>query len=78
MSEAVISEPIIVHQGRYRLYSKPDGGIHLVYQRDDKDEADHIDLPGMMVNLLNMASEGKLSPTELIREMMKLRSNGGT
>ncbi len=69
--------PVIVHQGRYRLYEKADGGLHLVYQRDDKDEPDHMELPGALLNLAKMAGEGKMSIPEMMREVMKMRSNGG-
>jgi hypothetical protein len=67
------TEPVIVHQGRYRLYSKPDGGLHLVYQRDDKDEPDHMELPGALLRLAQMAGEGRLSLPEMMKEVMKLR-----
>jgi hypothetical protein len=75
VSESTNGQPAIVHQGRYRLYEKPDGGLHIVYQRDDKDEPDHLELPGAMVNLARMAGEGKMSPGEMLREAMKLRGS---
>lgn len=65
--------PVILHQGRYRLWQKPDGGLHLVYQRDDKDEPDHMELPGMMVDLFNKGMSGQLSPMALLTELMKMR-----
>jgi hypothetical protein len=71
--EVVITEPVVVHQGRYRLYRKPDGGMHLVYQRDDKEEPDHFELPGALLHLAEMAGEGKLSMGEMLREVVKLR-----
>ena len=67
--------PRIVHQGRYRLYEKPDGGFHIVYQRDDTEEPDHFELPGPMVRLAKAAGEGNMNPAELLREMMKLRGS---
>lgn len=70
--------PTILHQGRYRLYQKPDGGLHLVYQRDDSDEPQHMEIPGAMMRLAKAAGEGNLSPGEMLREMMKLRSNGNS
>ena len=69
-----ITEPTIVHQGRYRLWQKPDGGLHLVYQRDDKSEPDHMDLPGALLALAKAAGEGKLSLSDMMREIMKMRS----
>jgi hypothetical protein len=65
--------PIIVHQGRYRLYEKTDGGLHLVYQRDDKDSPDHMELPGALLALAKAAGEGKLTLPEMLREVMKMR-----
>lgn len=75
MSEIENGGPTIVHQGRYRLYEKPDGGLHLVYQRDDTDTPDHLELPGAMVKLFNMGLAGNLSPGEMFREAMKLRGS---
>lgn len=69
-----VTEPVIVHQGRYRLWKKPDGGLHLVYQRDDKDTPDHMEIPGAFLRLAEAAGEGKLSPTQLLGELMKMRS----
>lgn len=66
-------EPHIVHQGRYRLWAKPDGGLHLVYQRDDSDTPDHMELPGAFLRLAQMAGEGKLSLPQLLGELMKLQ-----
>jgi hypothetical protein len=65
--------PTVLHEGRYRLYQKPDGGLHLAYQRNDSDQEDHLELPGMMVALLNKAQEGNMSPMEFLKEAMKLR-----
>lgn len=69
-----ITEPVIVHQGRYRLWKKPDGGLHLVYQRDDRDAADHMDIPGVFIAIFESAAAGNLSPMEMMREVMKLRN----
>ena len=68
--------PEILHEGRYRLWAKPDGGLHLVYQRTDKDEPDHMELPGPMVRLFNSALAGNMSLGEMMREAMKLRNQG--
>lgn len=76
MSEApVIVEdmPVIVHEGRYRLYRKPDGGLHLAYKRDDEEDLQHLDLPAQMVKLAEMAGQGRVSPTDMLRELMKMR-----
>lgn len=73
MTELQAEQPAIVHQGRYRLYKKPDGGLHLVYQRDDSETPDHMDLPGALVSLAQSAGEGKLSMPQMLSELMKLR-----
>lgn len=77
MSEQTTAEvpngvPIILHEGRYRLYQKPDGGMRVQYRRDDKEEDDFFELPGKMVRLARTAAEGKLSPVALMREMMSM------
>lgn len=66
--------PKLVHKGRYTLYETPTGGLHLVYLRDDKTETDHMEIPGAFVALFNAAAAGKLSPVEMMREVMKLRN----
>jgi hypothetical protein len=72
--EVAKTEPVIVHQGRYRLWENPDGGLHLVYQRDDKDEPDHMQLPGALLAIARAAGEGTMSLPEMMREVMKMRS----
>lgn len=71
--ETVVEGPHIIHQGRYRLYGKPDGGMHLVYQRDDSEEPDHMEMPAAVLKLAQMAGEGNLTLPELLRELMKLQ-----
>jgi hypothetical protein len=73
MSEVATTGPKVIHQGRYRLYEKPDGGLRLQYKRDDKDEEDYLEIPGMMVRLLNRAQQGDMSPMEFMREAMRMR-----
>lgn len=66
--------PQVVHEGKYRLYQKPDGGYHLVYKRDDKDTEDHMDLPGGMVALSQKMSEGNMSFPQFMKEAIALMS----
>lgn len=70
---AVNGGPAILHEGRYRLYKKPDGGIHLVYKRDDADHEDHLEIPGGMLRLAEMAGKGDVSFPQFLREATKLR-----
>jgi hypothetical protein len=67
-----IQGPKIVHEGRYRLYENPDGGLRIQYRRDGKDEDDFVQLPGPIVALGKAAAEGNMSPLELMRRMMSL------
>jgi hypothetical protein len=69
--------PVVLHQGRYRLYQKPDGGLRLQYKRDDSDAEDHIELPGVLVRLLNKAQQEDMSPMDFMRAMMSLKRNHG-
>jgi len=74
IENSAIQGPVIIHEGRYRLYGKPDGGLHIVYQRSDSDTPDHMEFPGAIVAMAKAASEGNLSPTDMLREMMKMRN----
>jgi hypothetical protein len=72
-----LTVPTVVHQGKYRLYEKPDGTLRVQYQRDDRDEEDYFELPGPMVALAKAASEGKLNPMQMMQQAMKyMRGNG--
>lgn len=66
------SGPRVLHEGRYRMYENPDGGLRIQYRRDGKDEDDFVQLPGPIVALGKAAAEGNMSPVELMRRMMKL------
>ena len=70
--EIVPNVPRILHEGRYRLYENPDGGMRIQYRRDDKDEDDFVQLPGPIIALGKAAAEGNMSPIELMRRMMTL------
>jgi hypothetical protein len=72
MSEVEVIAPKIIHEGRYRLYENPDGGLRIQYRRDDKEEDDFVQLPGPIVALGKAAAEGNMSPVELMRRMMGL------
>lgn len=65
--------PVILHEGRYRLYEIPDGSLRIQYRRDDKDEDDFVVLPGAMIRLAKMASEGNMSFPQFLKEAAKLR-----
>jgi hypothetical protein len=72
--------PVILHQGHYRLYEKPDGTLRIQYRRDDKDEDDFIEFPGQMVRLAKAAADGKMNPMTMMKSMAKMMGgfpNGG-
>lgn len=74
VSEAAIvpnGAPVIVHEGMYRLYLKPDGNYHLVYKRNDKDTEDHQELPGALLNLARRAGEENMSFPQFMMEAMR-------
>lgn len=77
VSEQTLTRPEIVHEGRYRLYKKSDGTLRIQYKRDDKETEDFFELPGGMVALAQAASEGKLSPIQMMAEVSKMMMNGG-
>jgi len=69
----VVSGPKVLHEGRYRLYEKPGGDLHLVYKRDDQETEQHMEIPGKLLGLAQRAAEGKLSPMDVVKELMSLR-----
>lgn len=69
-----LAVPVIVHEGRYRLYKTPDGGMRLQYQRDDKDTEDFIVLPAMFVRLADSAARGDMKPADMVKAMMSMRT----
>ena len=69
----VVSGPKVLHEGRYRLYEKPDGNLHLVYKRDDQETEQHLEIPGKLLGLAQRAAQGQLSPMDVIKEMMAMR-----
>lgn len=71
-AEVIPNVPVIVHEGRYRLYQNPDGGMRIQYRRDDKEEDDFVQMPGPVVALAKAAAEGNMSPIEMVRRMMSL------
>lgn len=70
---AAVAAPVVLHEGRYRLYEKPDGSLRIQYRRDDKDEDDFVELPGAMIRLAKMASEGNMSFPQFLKEAARLR-----
>lgn len=74
--EVMSNEPTILHEGRYRLYSNPDGGMHIVYKRDGAETEDHFEMPGAIVVLGRQMAEGKLDPMSAMKSIMSLAKRG--
>lgn len=63
--------PTVVHKGVYTLWKKPDGTLRVQYHRDDKDEEDFFELPGLVVALTEKMMKGDMNPAEMMKEVMK-------
>ena len=59
--------PVILHQGRYRVYEKPDGTLRIQYRRDDRDTDDFLEIPGQAIRMAKAMSEGKLNPLQALK-----------
>lgn len=68
--------PRILHKGVYTLYEKPDGTLRIQYRRSDRDEDDFMEIPGAILRLAKLASEGKLSPMQAVKAMRAGEFNG--
>jgi hypothetical protein len=59
--------PRILHEGQYRLYEKPDGTLRIQYRRNDREEDDFLEIPGSIIRMSKLASEGKLNPLKAMQ-----------
>jgi hypothetical protein len=59
-------------RGRFSLYDLPDGGIHIAWLPNGAEDSDtqHFEIPGQVLKIAKMASEGKLNPAEMAKHMM--------
>jgi hypothetical protein len=72
MAYKIPAAPRVIHEGRYRLYEKPDGTLRIQYQRTDRDTEDFFEIPGEFIALARAAAEGKLSPADMMKAVMKM------
>lgn len=56
--------------GRFSLYQTPEGGIHIAWMADDDPETHHLEVPGFLASLARRAAEGKLTPAQMLKEVM--------
>lgn len=68
--------PRILHKGVYSLYEKSDGTLRIQYRRTDRDEDDFIEIPGPILRLAKLASEGKMNPIEAMKMLRNHQANG--
>lgn len=61
--------PKVLHKGVYTLYEKSDGTLRIQYRRTDREEDDYIEIPGAILRMAKLASEGKLNPMQAFKAM---------
>ena len=66
--EPTTPEPIL--KGRFNMWETPDGGFHIAYVADGTDETQHIEVPGMAVNVARLVQDGKLNPFQAFKKIM--------
>lgn len=66
------SIPVVVGQGRYRLYRKPDGTMRVQFRDDSADEDAFFEFPGALLVLAKNAAEGNMNPLVMMKEAAKL------
>ena len=69
--------PRIMHEGRYRLYEKSDGTLHLVYKPEGAENEEHMEIPGMLIQLAKRAESGTLSPMDMMKMAAQFMGGGG-
>lgn len=65
--------PIPSMKGRFNLYNTPDGGYHIAYQEDGKEEIQHIDIPGFVINAAQMFGESGMSLKDMFKMGLEAR-----
>lgn len=68
--------PKVLHKGVYTLYEKSDGTLRIQYRRTDREEDDYIEIPGPILRLAKLASEGKMNPIEAMKMLRNHQANG--
>lgn len=67
-------------KGSYSVWKTLEGDLLISYRPEDLDENEPdmvMPIPGQAVQLLVLASEGKLSPMQLLQQLPKLRGMWG-
>jgi hypothetical protein len=61
--------------GRFTLYQKPDGGMHLSYLPDGG-EPQEVDLPAALITAGKMAAENGMNPLQMLGKMGSIMRGG--
>lgn len=64
--------PIILHEGRYRLYEKPDGTLRVQYLKDGSEVEEFAEIPAVVIHLAKAMQDGSMSPVQMMAEASKL------
>lgn len=69
--DEMISAPVIepFMRGTFRLWETPDGGFRIAYRPDSTDEDNVLVIPGAVIKMARMASEGKGNPLAMMKGM---------
>lgn len=73
----LVSAPAVLHEGRYRLYEKADGTLHLVYRPDGTTKDEHLEVPGAIIKLAKDAAEGNINPLDMMKMAGKMMGGAG-
>jgi hypothetical protein len=69
--------PRVMHEGKYRLYEKSDGTLHLVYKPNGAENEEHMEIPGALIALAKQAENGSMSPIDMMKMAAQVMGGGG-
>lgn len=56
-------------RGKFALFDTPDGGLHVAYRPDGQDTDQHFQVPGHILKMAKLLSEGKINPIEMLKQL---------
>lgn len=68
--------PRVVHEGKYRLYEKSDGTLHLVYKPNGAENEEHMEIPGQLIAMAKAAENGSMSPMDMMKMAAQFMGGG--
>lgn len=69
--------PVVIGEGRYRLYRKPDNMMRLQFRQDGMQEDAYFEFPAALLVMAQKAAEGDMNPIQMMREVAKLMMGSG-